>query len=1820
MILTTAINVALRPFLPLFSAILPLLPPLAWQGHPSYETALFGAACLLFLLSVFQLSGFSTPPPPPIKRLPRDGPSITLDFAPDGPNDDLPTSFAPLLSSSHLTTQMDLPPDLLHAFQTNTILTFTPGSHQIPFSKSPHRPPLIITVPKPSSSAPPATATITSTLGSDNLVDSFVPLPPSSRSQTTVQSLTITLSQPLTLSNVTATLLHLPSLFTDNAVKTFNRIQVINWGMQYLNQMTSLVEKVLWNIESMITLNLTSVKASRSYRKTLDQHRLTLSFTGQVLFLGLPIPFINVTLPTFIIPSLHAKISDLMTQQPLSSGKIHHSKVPVQRIVEALHKLTERVKSDVKIVLTLPKALVKIKAPGGMEGEVEIKLCSPVKQRRNSTSNTTHSANSSKNNSLHETDSVDVNEEHVWIFDSSFDIDLRGDAVNLKAEKAVLKRGDGCGDDVIDLRATLSLSSDNLVKNIMNETPCVIDYGYEITINSFDLDRVSFVQRASHNMLVGGTELKCFMNGTSLQGVFASQQNSKMRLPIRKRDFLKYLPKAQAQFNIQEFGIDEGYTDDGMTRLYPDLKQGRVQGRIMGGEMRRSGSSEKLRRNSLRQEIVKGLRLEIDFGGEFYVRGEGRLPEFPELDIFENEKMISNFDGNVSGSVVVHLLPPEVGSEDDGYHIECSSTRLSVTLERALLTMSHRRLILPSNSRISVKILESKVNMALDGVTQCEVSWDMQGASPVLQVTDVGKTLEETEHEDKRSVEVLLKALRQGRLNLNVSQVGGIHVTSAATGRESKEGLFDWKFFNAIVSPDADGAQRLLSVLEHRPTVGKVLEVTELINPEISSILKYAINHFWRAKDILEQEGVSDPKHVIPGEKMGRLASLLLKGDLSEFENCLKIVQRVTSGEGLDVVASKELLRLHLAKYEDYAAEIDRTVRWAAMLLNPIKPPVNYVETDVHPLSEDKNYNKLFRDIPAAKEIYTVISRDKQVPLSLEISRRVSLVAPYLSLKQIQFLLDERKKGDWQVKDLRRIKYISSVKKKVMDISESYGGLSFLPQSFLVSVFVGEATRKSLKAEQLREGKDGEVVLSPAGRIASYSDFRNILDALSADADTEEDEEENYELGDSLLGPSDVAILLQAGLTSPLKGSTVVQLNQRMLLDLIASQPRSFAVAVLAEIGTPGGHGSARVLAGALMALLETNQDSFQEKHKLDMCVLLETWLGFPVPRRDHYMAGGRWARQSYYDAIFRVAKNILEDARPYMALKGHLQRTRENVEEDPIPLSPLFMVEQEGESADGDASLAKAKIEGSALAELGQSLKMASVKAIELIAAADDLGEAWLGEAKNESGGVAEKRAAAVDGYKKAFAACAEVLSLDKHAFQASWFKSFWRRNYDSLMILSLYENLRDDVDNVRKWMDALKGGAEVLAIFKKAQQTEPDHSMPSTPTRNRHSSVSFSKEMSKVDFFTNMDTQKPSKLELVKEIIEGMFFDDDEKRLMGADPLVHLLLPNDEGKYDFTIISAMGVITEGKKGTEMEDAYARIKAKRGVDTIRADTATVRSFEYNASKIEEAIEGAIELGKPYGYVGYSQGCANSLTAESLMNSGTPKQRAMLKGLKCRQLLFSAANGSLHGSCSDKKAQKLIVMGEEAFKYHQGYFSRAFISTVLGSLNEFMDSAAFMKFLGGAQSMLPEGCRAFWREAQHKSDVPTCVIRAVLEDHTTPEALEMLSATLTNQSGSDKHDSQVHVYDAVGHPVYTKNRNGDIMLGCDMGGAIQRTHHWSPLNKEVSFVATARDEERCGFDCAKDRHIFPWVEVNARFGVIKMANGVGGWGGGGGEE
>ena len=556
---------------------------------------------------------------------------------------------------------------------------------------------------------------------------------------------------------------------------------------------------------------------------------------------------------------------------------------------------------------------------------------------------------------------------------------------------------------------------------------------------------------------------------------------------------------------------------------------------------------------------------------------------------------------------------------------------------------------------------------------------------------------------------------------------------------------------------------------------------------------------------------------------MARLFSLLLCDDLSQVDILLPLIRQVVAGDGLDVVTLKELLRHHFDHYDDWAPEIDRAVRWLETMFTVFTVPPNYVENNVTPLAEQLHYSSRFRDIPSAANLYEQIHDRPHVPLDPQFSNLVSRVSPYLSFRQIEYFLKVRSPKDWQPADLKRIRYVYSIKRKVMDIAESYGGLSFVPQSFLVSVFLGEATRGSLRvADPKKVGADRpttkygvsfsnnpstlhqlrkrratlqepslssswteetfNAAMTPAGRVASQTNLlrpesRRTTKSVSS-GDLSPKESSHYELGDCLLGPADVAILLQAGLTSVMKGSSVVQLNQRMLLDLIASQPNNFAVAVLAEIGSPGGQGSPRQLASALMALLEFDQNSFRPMHRLDMHALLQSWLKLSVPRREDYMAGGRWARQSYYDAVFSLAKDVMEDAESYMALKFHIQRVRHHTEADPIP---------------------QPKEEPNQSTKLREAIELARKK----IKTADTKGYKILDHLiKNERKAKARKeRRELIIMYQEAFEACSHVRGIDKLIFHKEWFASFYQRNYDALMIKSLFDNVMENIDNVRHW-----------------------------------------------------------------------------------------------------------------------------------------------------------------------------------------------------------------------------------------------------------------------------------------------------------------------------------------------------------------------------------------------------------------------------------
>ena len=212
------------------------------------------------------------------------------------------------------------------------------------------------------------------------------------------------------------------------------------------------------------------------------------------------------------------------------------------------------------------------------------------------------------------------------------------------------------------------------------------------------------------------------------------------------------------------------------------------------------------------------------------------------------------------------------------------------------------------------------------------------------------------------------------------------------------------------------------------------------------------------------------------------------------------------------------------------------------------------------------------------------------------------------------------------------------------------------------------------------------------------------------------------------------------------------------------------------------------------MALLELDQSSFRPQHQLDMQVLLESWLpGMKVPRREDYMAGGRWARQSYYQALFSLAKSILEDAECYMAMKSHLQRCRHSKESEAIPLPREEQKKREEGFNDVDVDVD----------ELQSTLSEAIEVARNKICHADMKGEKLLPRLLSNEKGTKRDRlyAEVIDAYHSAFEACALVHELDTQSFTCTWFRSFYQRNYNALMIKSVFDNVIDNVDDVRYW-----------------------------------------------------------------------------------------------------------------------------------------------------------------------------------------------------------------------------------------------------------------------------------------------------------------------------------------------------------------------------------------------------------------------------------
>lgn len=1115
-----------------------------------------------------------------------------------------------------------------------------------------------------------------------------------------------------------------------------------------------------------------------------------------------------------------------------------------------------------------------------------------------------------------------------------------------------------------------------------------------------------------HRELVGGIDARATLEEASAHGSF--------RLSLRGG---RLATEADARF-AAALTVHEGSgIDDNLLRLVTRSARAKVEG-------------------SLRLGPEAAAELTLSGEAKADLEGALRMPDFPELLVDAGE-----WRADLPTTATFALRGRVQAGEGATYELDFSGSEAQVTLGEVRAELGRRSLLVAAGARVDLGAREAVIAASGLGRALFDVAWDLQGRSPVLR------------HGDE-AIEVLVPALVKRAVTIALSPAGGLSITG------DKGDLFDGALFNALLNPGAD-PKRLLQLLEDEKTMGRVLGPLRVFSPRLHEFTTRLRALARRLHQALEAEEIRTPGDALPGRTLARLLSRVLTERTDLEERAYALVKSVTDGEGLDVRATKRLVNDAIEDH-DWQFELDRGVRLMAKILAPAAELPPWEPMDLPPLERVPEHRARLAALPSAREIYEAAAAS--APLSAERSSAIARLSPYLAPEQLEHLL-ARAEGVFAPRDLARLRRVRALARRVQLIEDSYGGISFAPQSLAIAFFLGE-----------------------------------MLAAGEADAAPHDD---GLALGGSIFGPEDTATLLQAGLASLVQGRTV-QRNQRLLLAHVLSRPPAYAREVLVELG----RGNARVLVGALNALL--NMEQYHLREPLDLPAELGARLGMELPRLSDFLAGGRRANESYFEALTKAAERVLAEAEPYLALRCHLR-----IDRDPqgAPEAP--------------------RIEAGAREEA----------ALAAIARADEEGSRW-----RRAAGDAKGRKRATKGYAAAFQACADLLAEDPRAFQRPWFKAFWGRNHEALVVWSVVRGVQEDRDRDRRWLEVRTG-----APVPEGEQA------------------------------------------LLEAVVSALYHQEGDRARLLADPLVRLLIDPPPGRYDFTIVTAMGVITEGARGHELDTAFARLEAKRGVRTVRADTATMRSLEYNAACIEAAVRATTT---PWGYVGYSQGCANGLCAESRLLGGTPEQQALASRLVARNLLFSAFNGSAHGTCSDFKYLQAMIDGERLLKHWQAVLSRRAIEMGLSGLRLSLDSREAVVAMLGSFSLSHDGVLFLQREGRFRDDVPTSLVRGVVEPETLPEALEWLSNVLARQAGTTEHDTQVVASEAVGHPLRVRNEAAAALERCDMGCMVQRTHHWSPLVKETEFVTTERDLRLAIYDVPKDRHVEPWVEVNARFGRI----------------
>ncbi len=319
-------------------------------------------------------------------------------------NDLLPDSFAPLLSSSNMEVLYDglEYADLLHALNVR-------GSIQLKKDQS-FEIPLDVTHQRPQFTICPTECKISfsCSLGSDgwtpqqDLSINEGTFEGKKRSHTMIKDVTLSLDQPLPLKNVVSTLFTIPSIFSRTKTKKKKKQSFFWWKNVWTKYLSIWIEKCLACCEQKCQIHLSKVQVSPFYASDDQIWKCYLAFSGHVLlFHKIPIPFIHVTLPSFIIPNLHALLPQLLSSNPLASTQLLLTAEQQKDILLAISHSIDTFQVALQVVAIPPSLSIDWTLPGGLTVAIETSTSASTKTSGSSMTRSMSNTSLTSSNILH---------------------------------------------------------------------------------------------------------------------------------------------------------------------------------------------------------------------------------------------------------------------------------------------------------------------------------------------------------------------------------------------------------------------------------------------------------------------------------------------------------------------------------------------------------------------------------------------------------------------------------------------------------------------------------------------------------------------------------------------------------------------------------------------------------------------------------------------------------------------------------------------------------------------------------------------------------------------------------------------------------------------------------------------------------------------------------------------------------------------------------------------------------------------------------------------------------------------------------------------------------------------------------------------------------------------------------------------------------------------------------------------------------------------------------------------------------------------------